>query len=187
MEENMKEIQLYLEQGEKYSDKQERYFMIPNWLFDEGEYIDLDVYERIALIYIIRLVNKKDNSQGKGDIFFLSSEQLAKVCNFSLGKSKAVLKKLQENGFIKKIKTGNNLIGRANTYKVLNLQPEYVEGIEVTLEEVRQNLSEEEFDEILFRCKGVAYYYEDEKSYSHRKALPLLIDTSSGEVGCLIN
>ena len=34
MEENMKKIQLYLEQGEKYSDKQERYFMIPNWLFD---------------------------------------------------------------------------------------------------------------------------------------------------------
>lgn len=50
MEENMKEIQLYLEQDEKYSDKQERYFMIPNWLFDEGEYVGLDVYERIALI-----------------------------------------------------------------------------------------------------------------------------------------
>ena len=183
----MKEIQLYLEQGEKYSDKQERYFMIPNWLFDEGEYIDLDVYERIALIYIIRLVNKKDNSQGKGDIFFLSSEQLAKVCNFSLGKAKLVLKKLQENGFIKKIRTGNNLIGRANTYKVLNLQPEYVEGIEVTLEEVRQNLSEEEFDEILFRCKGVAYYYQDEEMYSHRKLLPLLVDTFSGEIGCFID
>ena len=25
---------LYLEQGEKYSDKQEGYFMVPNWLFD---------------------------------------------------------------------------------------------------------------------------------------------------------
>lgn len=178
---------LYLKQGKKYSNAKELYFMVPNWIFDEGEYIDLDVYERMALLYIIRLVNKKDDSQGKGDIFFLSSEQLAKVCNFSIGKAKLVLKKLQENGFIKKIKTGNNLIGKANTYKVLNLQPEYVEGIEVTLEEVRENLSEEEFDEILFRCKGVAYYYEDEKSYSHRKALPLLIDTSSGEVGCLIS
>lgn len=63
---------LYLEQGEKYSDKQEGYFMVPNWLFDEGEYIDLDVYERSALIYIIRLVNKKDNSQGKGKLYPLS-------------------------------------------------------------------------------------------------------------------
>ena len=55
----MKKV-LYLEQGEKYSDKQEGYFMVPNWLFDEGEYIELDVYERMALIYIIRLVNKKE-------------------------------------------------------------------------------------------------------------------------------
>ena len=77
--------------------------MVPNWIFDEGEYIDLDVYERMALLYIIRLVNKKDDSQGKGDIFFLSSEQLAKVCNFSIGKAKLVLKKLQENGFIKRL------------------------------------------------------------------------------------
>ena len=69
----MKKV-LYLEQGKKYSDKQEGYFMVPNWLFDEGEYIDLDVYERMALIYIIRLVNKKDNSKVMGDIFFLSVE-----------------------------------------------------------------------------------------------------------------
>lgn len=77
----MKKV-LYLEQGEKYSDKQERYFMVPNWLLDEGEYIELDIYERMALIYIIRLVNKKDNSQRKGDLFFLSSEQLAKIGKF---------------------------------------------------------------------------------------------------------
>lgn len=96
----MKKI-LYLEQGKKYSDAKEFYFMVPNWLFDEGQYIDLDVYERIAMIYIIRLVNKKDNSQGKGDIFFLSAEQLAKKCNFSLGKAKKVLKKLQNYGYIK--------------------------------------------------------------------------------------
>lgn len=94
---------LYLKQGKKYSNAKELYFMVPNWIFDEGEYIDLDVYERIALLYIIRLVNKKDDSQGKGDIFFLSSEQLAKVCNFSIGKAKLVLKKLQENGFIKRL------------------------------------------------------------------------------------
>ena len=56
---------LYLEQGEKYSDKQEGYFMVPNWLFDEGEYIELDVYERMALIYIIRCVNRKIIVKGK--------------------------------------------------------------------------------------------------------------------------
>lgn len=95
----MKKI-LYLEKGEKYSDKQEGYFMVPNWFIDEGEYIELDIYERIALIYIIRLVNKKDNSQGKGDIFFLSSEQLAKKGQFSNSKAKQVLKKLQEHGYI---------------------------------------------------------------------------------------
>lgn len=171
---------LYLEQGEKYSDKKEGYFMVPNWLFDEGEYIELDVYERMALIYIIRLVNKKDNSQGKGDIFFLSSEQLAKVGNYSVGKAKKVLKKLQDKGFIKKIRTGNNLIGKANTYKVMNLQPRYVQGEEVDLSEAEHNLLEEDFNELLFRCKGVAYYYVDEEKYSHRKALPLLIEKQTG-------
>lgn len=182
----MKKV-LYLEQGEKYSDKQEGYFMVPNWLFDEGEYIELDVYERIALIYIIRLVNKKDNSQGKGDIFFLSSEQLSKVGNYSVGKAKNVLKRLQDKGFIKKIRTGNNLIGKANTYKVMNLQPIYVEGKEVDLSELEHNLSEEDFNELLFRCKGVAYYYSDEEKYSHRKALPLLVEKESGEVACFVN
>lgn len=182
----MKDIILHLEQGEKYSDKQERYFMVPNWFFDEGQYIELDVYERMALIYIIRLVNKKDNSQGKGDIYFLSAEQLAKTCDYSLGKAKLVLKKLQEHGYVKKIKTGNNLINKANTYKVMNLQPVYVEGAEVPLIEAEQNLSEEEFNELLYRCKGVAYYYEEENKYSHRKALPLLIDRDSGEGGCFL-
>ena len=37
---------LYLEQSEKYSDKQEGYVMVPNWLIDEGEYIELDVDEK---------------------------------------------------------------------------------------------------------------------------------------------
>lgn len=178
---------LCLEQGEKYSDKQEGYFMVPNWLFDEGEYIELDVYEKIALIYIIMLVNKKDNSQGKGDIFFLSSEQLAKVGNYSVGKAKKVLKKLQDKGFIKKIKTGSNLTGKANTYKVMNLQPIYVQGKEVDLSEAQHNLSEEDFNELLFRCKGVVYYFSDEERYSHRKALPLLVEKETGEVGCFSN
>lgn len=182
----MKKV-LYLEQAEKYSDKQERYFMVPNWLLDEEEYIELDVYERMALIYIIRLVNKKDNSQGKGDIFFLSSEQLAKIGNYSVGKAKKVLKKLQEYGYIKKIRTGNNLIGKANTYKLMNLQSRYVEGKEVDLSEAEHNLSEEDFNELLFRCKGVAYYYSDEEKYSYRKALPLLIEKESGEIGCFSN
>lgn len=178
---------LYLEQGKKYSDIKECYFMVPNWLFDEGEYIDLDVYERIALIYIIRLVNKKDNSEGKGDIFFLSAEQLGKKGNFSLGKAKKVLKTLQEKGYIKKIKTGNNLINKANTYKIMNLQPTYVQGKEVTLSEAENNLSEEEFNELLFKCKGSAYFYADEKRYSHRKSLPLLIEKETGEVSCFSN
>lgn len=178
---------LYLEQGEKYSNKKEGYFMVPNWLFDEGEYIDLDVYERMAMIYIIRFVNKKDNSQGKGDILFLSAEQLGKNCNFSLGKAKLVLRKLQEHGYIKKIKTGNNLRNKANSYKVMNLQPKYVYGVESSLSEAEQNLSEEEFDELLIKCKGVAYYYKDEDRYSHRKALPLLVDEESGEVSCFVD
>lgn len=139
------------------------------------------------MIYITRLVNKKDNSQGKGDIFFLASEQLEKVGNYSVGKAKKVLKKLQEHEYIKKIRTGNNLIGKANTYKVMNLQPTYIEGKEVDLSEAEHNLSEEDFNELLFRCKGVAYFYADEERYSHRKALPLLIEKESGEIGCFSN
>lgn len=182
----MKKV-LYLEQGEKYSDKKERYFMVPNWLFDEGEYIDLDVYERIALLYIIRWVNKKDNSKGKGDIFFLSAEQLSKKCKFSLGKAKKVLKKLQDHGYIKKIRTGNSLMKKANSYKVMNLQPQYVQGIEISLSEAKEKLSEDEFNELLFKGNGTFYYYEDEERYSHRKSLPLLIDYDSGEVGCFVD
>ncbi|MBN1073576.1 hypothetical protein DVV91_04365 [Clostridium botulinum] len=182
----MKKI-LYLEQGKKYSDAKEYYFMVPNWLFDEGEYIDLDVYERLALLYIIRLVNKKDNSKGKGDIFFLSAEQLAKKCNFSLGKAKLVLKKLQGHGYIKKIKTGNNLMKRANSYKVMNLQPTYVEGIEISLNEEEEKLSEDEFNELLVRGNGTIYYYENEDRYSHRKLLPLIVDCDSGEIRCFVD
>ena len=178
---------LYLEQGEKYSDRQEGYFMVPNWLFDEGEHIELDVYERMALIYIIRCVNKKDNSQGMGDIFFLSAEQLAKRGNFSLGKAKKVLKRLQEHGYIKKIRTWNNLIKQANSYKVMNLQPTYIQGLKISLSEAEKNLSEEEFNELLIKGKGSIYYYEDEEKYSHRKSLPLLVNTNNGEIGCFVD
>lgn len=178
---------LYLEQGKKYSDAKEHYFMVPNWLFDEGQYIDLDVYERMALIYIIRCVNKKDNSKGKGDIFFLSAEKLAKQCKFSLGKAKLVLKKLQEHGYIKKIRTGNNLMKKANSYKVMNLQPNYVQGIEILLSEAEEKLSEDELNELLVKGNGILYYYEDEDRYSHRKVLPLLINCNSGEIGCFVD
>lgn len=65
----------------------------------------------------------------------------------------------------------------------MNLQPKYVEGKEVELSEVKNKLSEEDFDELLFNCKGVAYFYADEEKYSHRKALPLLIEKESGEMG----
>ena len=182
----MKKV-LYLEQGEKYSDKQERYFMVPNWLFDEGEYFDLDVYERIALIYIIRWVNKKDNSKGMGDIFFLSAEQLAKKCNFSLTKAKNVLKKLQEYGYIKKIKTGNNINNQANTYKVMNLQPQYLQGVKISLSDAKEKLSEEEFHKLLIKGKGTIYYYEEEDRYSHRKALPQIIDCYTGQISCFFD
>lgn len=130
---------------------------------------------------------KKDNSKGKGDIFFLSSEQLANKCNFSLGKAKLVLKKLQEHGYIKKIRTGNNLINKANFYKVMNLQPTYVKGIEVSLSEEEEKLSEDELNELLIKGNGTFYYYEDEDRYSHRKVLPLIIKCSSGEISYFVD
>lgn len=172
---------LVLEQGEKYSDKKEQYFMVPNWLFDDGEYLDLDVYERMAFFYIMRLVNKKDNSRGMGDVFFLSAEQLAKKCNFSLGKAKLVLKKLQDHGYIKKIRKGSNLTRKANEYIVMNLQPIYVKGEEVELNEIRHMITEEEYYDLLGTPKGIVYRYEGGR-YSHRKALPQLLDKDTGEV-----
>lgn len=178
---------LCLKQGKKYSDAKEHYFMVPNWFFDEGEYIDLDVYERMAMIYIIRLVNKKDKNKGMGDIFFLSAEHLSKKCNFSQGKAKKVLKKLQEHGYIKKIRTGNNINNQANTYKVMNLQPQYLQGVKVSLSDAQEKLSEEEFHELLIKGKGVIYYYEEEDRYSHRKALPQIIDCYTGEVSCFFD
>lgn len=175
---------LYLEQGKKYSDAKEHYFMVPNWFFDEGEYIDLDVYERMAMIYIIRLVNKKDNNTGMGDIFFLSAEYLSKKCNFSLGKAKKVLRKLQEHGYIKKISTGNNINNQANIYKVMNLQPQYLQGVKTSVSDAQEKLSEEEFNELLIKGKGTIYYYEEEDRYSHRKALPQIIDCYTGQISC---
>lgn len=178
----MKEKILYLEQGKKYSDKREEYFMIPNWLFDEGEYIDLDIYERNSLIYMIRLVNKKDNSEGKGDIFFLSAEHLAKICGYSVSKAKKVLKKLQEKGYIKKLKTGSSLIRKANVYQMMNLQPEYVEGVEVNLIDIKEKLNDQEYSELLLKSKGAVYYYPEKGIYSHRKKLCKLVNTFTGEV-----
>lgn len=78
-------------------------------------------------------------------------------------------------------------MNKANSYKVMNLQPKYVKGIEIPLIEAEQNLLEEEFNELLIRSKGVAYYYKDEERYSHRKALPLLVDKESGEVSYLFD
>ena len=178
----MKDKVLFLKQGRKYSDKREKYFMVENWLFDEGEHIDLDVFERLALIYIIRKVNKKDDSTGKGDIFYMSSEELARVCGFSIGKAKKVLKILQDQGFIKKISTGSNLTGRANQYRVMNLEPQYVDGEEIPIMDLEDILPAEEFNRLLIRSKGYAYYYEARDYFSHRKSLPQLIDRNTGEV-----
>ena len=178
----MKDKILYLKQGKKYSDKREKYFMVENWIFDEGEHINLDVYERLALIYVIRKVNKKDNSTGKGDVFYMSSEELARVCGFSIGKAKNVLKALQEQGFIKKISTGSNFTGRANQYRVMNLEPQYVDGEEIPIMDLEHILSAEEFDKLFIRSKGYAYYYKSRDYFSHRKSLPQLIDKNTGEI-----
>ena len=45
--------------------------------------------------------------------------------------------------------------GIANTYKAMNLQLRYVKGKEVYLSEAEPNLSEEDFNELLFRSKGI--------------------------------
>lgn len=69
----------------------------------------------------------------------------------------------------------------------MNLQPIYVQGVEISLSEAKQNLSEDEFNELLIKGKGVVYYYEDEERFSHRKLLPQIIDWHSGEIGCFVD
>ena len=173
---------LFLKQGSKYSDEKKCYFMVPNWFFDEGEYIDLTVYEKLSLMYIVRLVNKKDNSDGKGDVFYLSAEQLRKVCGFSIATAKRSLTTLANKEYIKCIAKGSNLNGKANTYRLMNLQPEYMEGEEIEVDSLKGVLSAEEYNKLLLKCWGVAYYYPERCCYSHRKRLPLLIDIDTGEL-----
>ena len=85
------------------------------------------------------------------------------------------------------MKTGSNLNKKANSYKVMNLQPIYVEGVEISINEAKEKLSEDKFNELLFKNNGSFYYYEDVDIYSHRKSLTLLIDYDSGEVGCFVD
>lgn len=79
------------------------------------------------------------------------------------------------------------MIGKANTYKVMNLQPRYVQGVEISLSEAQEKLPEDEFNELLLKGKGVIYYYEEEDRYSHRKALPQIIDCYTDEVSCFFD
>ena len=76
---------------------------------------------------------------------------------------------------------------KANSYKVMNLQPKYVQGIEISLSEAKEKLSEDEFNELLFKGNGTIYYYEDEGRYSHRKLLPLIVNYFSGEIWCFVD
>lgn len=69
----------------------------------------------------MRLVNKRSDIRGTGNIFFLSAEHLSKTCGFSIVKAKRVLASLVKKGYIKKISTGNKIYNRANSYKVMNL------------------------------------------------------------------
>lgn len=170
-----------LSEGKRYSDQKERYSMIPNWIFDEGEYLELDVYEKIAFMYMIRLVNKKDKKSGQQDIFFLSQEHLAKKCGFCHTKAQRIIKKLIEKGYITRLKIGSNLTGQASFYKMLYLQPEYEEGLEVKVSDLAGILSDEELVELNSK-DGTAYYHPSKLIYSKRKFLPRIYDRLEEQV-----
>lgn len=57
-----------------------------------------------------------------------------------LSKANKILKVLEEQSYIKKISRGSNYTGRANTYVMLNLQPNYISGVEVELKEAERNM-----------------------------------------------
>ena len=69
----------------------------------------------------------------------------------------------------------------------MNLQPQYLHGVNISLSEAQEKLSKEEFNELLIKGKGTIYYYEEEERYSHRKALPQIIDCYTGEVSCFFD
>ena len=75
------------------------------------------------------------------------------------------------------------MTGRANTYRLLFPYPRYVQGHEMDIDIVYDDLPEEKVDELLARGTGKIYYYEEGEVYSYRKRLPLLVDLETGEIG----
>lgn len=176
-------VQLYLTEEKRYSDMREHYFMYPNFLYDEGEFIDVSINAKFAFGYMIRKANKQNRENGKQDIIYFSTNELASKCGFSPSTAKKVTKELIEKEWIRKISTGSNLTGRANTYRLLYPYPTYEEGVEVDINIVERELSYEEIDKMLAKGNGKIYYYEEDGVFSHRKRLPVLVDTDTGEVG----
>lgn len=174
---------LIYENEKRYSDMKEQYFMFPNFFYDEGEFIDLSIHARYAFGYMIRKANKQDKENGKQDIIYFSAEELAKKCGFSLSTAKKVIKELIEKEWIRKIATGSNLTGRSNIYRLLFPYPVYVEGAEIPVEFVQDDLSQDSIDRFLAKGTGKIYYYEEERVYSYRKRLPLMVDVDTGEIG----
>lgn len=176
---------MILQEGIRYSDFDERFSMVPNFFFDEGEFFDLDIYERYSLIYIVRKLNQKQKT-GKQDIFYMSTEELARVTGISLSRAKKTVKVLQDKGYMKKIQTGSNLTGRANMYMFNYLQPIYELGEPVELSELNNIEDEDERNQILVKCGEVVYYYEHENLYSHKKRLPVFVNYETGEYTCRV-
>lgn len=167
----------------RYSDLDREYFMVPNFLYDEGENIELSVNSRHAFGYMIRKANKQNKENGKQDIIFFSFDELARKCGFSISTAKKVTKELIDQEYIRKVSTGSNLTGRANTYRILFPYPKYVEGVEVEINIVKRELPQQAIDELLAKGTGKIYYYWEDGVYSHKKKLPLKIDLETGEVG----
>lgn len=148
---------LLFDKEKRYSDMREHYFMYPNFLYDEGEYIDLSFNARYAFGYMIRKANKQDKENGKQDIIYFSADELARKCGFSLSTVKKVIKELIDKEWIRKIATGSNLTGRVNTYRILFPYPEYVDGAEIPVEFVQDYLLQDKIDEFLARGIGKIY------------------------------
>lgn len=178
----MKSVSLILDSNFRYSNMFEQYFMMPNFLYDEGEFIHLSVHAKWAFGYMIRKANKRDQMNGKQDFIYFSYEELAKKCGFSISTAKKVTKELINEGYIKRVSTGSNLTGRANTYRMLYPYPRYEKGEEITINMAEKHIGQEELDVLLAKGVGKIYYYNQGDFYSNRKRLAYKLDTLTGEV-----
>lgn len=150
----MAEQVLLFDKDKRYSDMREHYFMYPNFLYDEGEFLNLSIHARYGFGYMIRKANKQNKENGKQDIIYFSSEELARKCGFSVSTAKKVIKELIELEWIRKITTGSNLTGRANTYRILFPYPQYMEGDEMDIAIVEQDIPHSDIDELLAKGTG---------------------------------